>query len=327
MINENSLEKFSLKYESGVPKDYDISEMEFTFDFIYLVFKRDSDIDRAIKGVANEYNLSENSLFHYLTENKYILDKNNRNEFSKQLKGYNTKSLKRILKKHGLKTSGKRSQIEQRIYENNILRTNYHLSSKSKIFYKNKKRRINIYNEYLYKHYYFNEFNEFYMDNFRKKEAKIPIEFIKMHIKKSILDKNHENYISNNQIMVEHLFLKKNYKLMLEHVLKCFCMNLNPIWKISNFNGHVGVTLDTYEDLMFLNEEIGKNRIISAYYAVWDSFNFEKIVVPKFEGYRILKDILNLKDYERINRNLDKKFYSNRDLKIKRITQKTLFDF
>ena len=41
----------------------------------------------------------------------------------------------------------------------------------------------------------------------------------------------------------------------------------------------------------------------------------------------ILKDILNLKDFNKINSNLKEHFYNNKDLKIKKILQKTLFDF
>lgn len=322
-----ALNKISLKYSNNVPKDYDISVMEYTFDFIYLVFKRNSTIEDAIKGVANEYNLSEQSLFHYLVENKYILNKTNKKEFSKQLKNYNTKALKKMLKKHGLKTSGKREKIEERIIDNNIIKTNYYLSSKSKIFYQNKKRRINIFNDYLYYFYYFDEFNEFYMDNYRKKLAKIPIEFIKVHINKAFEDKNHDNYIINNQIMINHFNNKEKYRKMLEYVLKVFCMNLNPIWKINDLSHHIGLYKGTYDDLIFLNENLSRNNIISSYYIIWDSFNFDKIIVSKYEGYRYLKDILNLKDYGKINNHLSKNYYCNEDLKIKKITQKTLFDF
>ena len=60
---------------------------------------------------------------------------------------------------------------------------------------------------------------------------------------------------------------------------------------------------------------------------VWDSFNFDEIIVSKYDGYRCLKDILNFKDRYKINADLDKRFYSNENLKIKKITQKTLFDF
>jgi hypothetical protein len=320
-------EKFSLKYVGNVPSGYDVSQMEYTYDFIYLVLVRGSSIDKAIQGVANEYGLRENHLMDYLVENKYIIDKTRKNEFSNQLKKYNTKSLKKILKKHGLKTSGKRERIEKRIFENHLISNNYFLSYKSKAFYKNKKRRIRIYNDCLYEYYYFNEFNEFYMDNYRKKEAKIPVEFINRHIEKSYEDESHENYIANNRIMAEHFKKRKEYRRMLEHVLKNYCMNLNPIWKIDKLEGHEGILKDTYEDLVFLKKELSKNIIISNYYLVWDSFNFDRLVLSKYDGYRSLKDVLNFKDYDRINANLSKGFYENEDLKIKRITQKTLFDF
>jgi hypothetical protein len=328
MFDSNSdLEKFSLKYSNDVPEGYEISEMQFTFDFIYLVLKRDVSIEAAIKSVADEYDLAKNYLNEYLVENKYILNKTNKNEFSEMLKKHNTKSLKKILKSHGLKTSGKRERIEKRILENNLLGNEYYLSSKSKIFYKNKKRRINIFNEYLSDRYYFNEFNDFYMDNYRKKEANIPIEFINQHINKSVEDKNHRNYTFNNYIMAEHFFLKDNYRKMLEHVLKIYCMNLNPVWKINDLNEHHGFSIEIYDCLTFLCEKLGKNIIISNYYLIWDSFNFDRIIVSKYEGYRYLKDILNLKSYSRIVQDLEKRYYSNDNLKIKKITQKTLFDF
>ena len=323
----DNFEKFSLKCPDKVPRDYDISQMQYTFDFIYLVLKRDSSIDAAIKGVAYEYGLSEISLEYYLIENKYILNKANINEFSLQLKKYNTKSLKKLLKNHGLKTSGKRERIERRIFENNLIKSSYYLSSKSKVFYKNKKRRIKIFNEYLSDFYYFNEFNEFYMDNFRKKEANIPIEFIKLHINKSFEDKSHDRFIFNNQIMAWHFFKKDKCTKMLEYVLKCYCMNLNPVWKIDDLKGHNGLLKVVYDELLFLKENLSKNTIINTYYLVWDSFDFDRIIIPKYEGYRYLKAILNEKDYDKINESLDSRFYSNEDLKIKKITQKTLFDF
>ena len=321
------IEKFSLKYNDEVPKGYDVSQLQYTFDFIYLVLKRNASIDGAVKGVANEYGLSEFFLKDYLIENKYIINNININNFSKQLKQYNTKSLKKILKKNGLKTSGKRERIERRIFENKIFTDDYYLSSKSKVFYKNKKRRINIFNNYLSEHYYFNEFNEFYMDNFRKKEDNIPFEFVKLHINKSVEEKNHYKFISNNYVMAEYFFTKEKYHRMLEYLLKVYCMNINPIWKINELKEHVGVYSDVYDDLLLLKDELSKNIVINTFYRVWDSFDFKRIIIPKYDAYRYLNDIMNEKDYTRINYDLDKRFYSNENLKIKKITQKTLFDF
>ena len=328
-MSDNNIypERYSLKYQNNVPENYNISKLQFTFNFIYLVLKRDASIDESIENVAKEYALSEEYLMDYLLENRYILNKVNMNSISKQLKKYNTKSLKRILKKHGIKTSGKRERIEKRILDNKLLGNNYYLSSKSKIFYRNKKRRIKIFNEYLSEYYYFDEYNEFYMDNFRKKEVNIPIEFINLHIDKSIEDKNHERFISNNEIMAKHFLEKGNYKKMLLYVLKNYSMDLNPIWKIDELKQHSGLDKGTYDYLLLLQKKLSKNIVINAYYPVWDSFDFDRIIVSKYDGYKYLKDILNFKDYDKINEALQNRFYLNDDLNIKKITQKTLFDF
>lgn len=319
--------KISLKYSDNVPEEYDISEMQFTFDFIYLVLKQEIDIENALKRVADEYDLSADFLKSYLIENKYVLNKTDKEEFFIQIKKYTTKSLKRILKENGIKKSGKRKAIEKRIFENNLLVNDYYLSSKSKIFYKNKKRRIRIFNKYLKEHYFFNEFNEYYMNNYRKKEEKIPIEFVKGFIDKAFYEKDYGKYTFNNQVMVDIFSKKGNCKRMLEHVLNNLCISLNPVWKINDLKQHCGIPNITYDNLLFLKEKIGKNRIISAFYVIWDSFNFDEIIVSKYIGYRYLKDILNLKDYDKIINDLNINFYSNESLKIKKITQKTLFDF
>ena len=81
MDYNNDLEKFSLKYDNDVPKGYDFSEIQLTFDFIYRVLKRDARIDSAIEGAAYEYGVSENYLNDYLIENKYIINTTNKNEF------------------------------------------------------------------------------------------------------------------------------------------------------------------------------------------------------------------------------------------------------
>lgn len=321
-------EKLSLKYsDSNVPKDYDVSEMFFTFDFIYLMHVRDASLDKAIDGVSREYGLSYDYLEDYLINNHFILNKTNKKDFFNQLKAYSTKSLKKILKINGFKASGKREKIEQKLYENRLLAGNYQLSSKSKVFYRNKKRRFEIFNDFLFDSYYFDEFNEYYMDNFRKKKNKIPIDFINQHINKAIVDENHDVYISNLQIMAEVYYEYKNYKRMLECVLKIYCADLNPSWKLNDLNNHCGLSKQTYNLLLFLQKELGKNRIISAYFAVWDSFNFDSIIVSKYAGYRYLKIILNSNAYDKIIRELNETFYRNDDLKIKKITQKTLFDF
>jgi len=311
----NDLEKFSLKYTTDIPKDYDLSEIQFTFDFICLVLKRNKDIDYSIKEIAYKYDLTDDFLKDYLIENKFIINRTNKNEFSKQLKKYNTKSLKKMLKKQGLKTSGKREKIEKRIFEHNILKNSYYLSSNSKTFYKNKKRRINIFNDYLSDNYYFNEFNEFYMDNFRKKLDKIPVAFINQHINKADEDEDHDRFILNNRIMANHFNKKEKYKIMLEYELRLFCMNLNPIWKIDDLSSHVGIIKDSYKNLNFLKNRLSKNIVISAFYVIWDSFDFNRIIVSKYDAYRCLKDILNNKNLNKINRNLDEKFYSNKDLR------------
>lgn len=317
--------KFSLKY-SEVPKDYDISDIQFIFDFIYLVFKRDVDIDKAIESVSDDYGLSEDYLKDYLIENKYILNKSSEEEFLKQVEKLNTKSLKKLLKKHGFKASGKRDKIIERVKDSKLF-ANYQLSSKSRIFYQNKNRRMDIFNGLPQDFYYFNDFNEYYMDNFRKKADKIPVDFINQYVDKAIDSEDHRMFTINNSVLAEHFFLKDDYKSMLEYVLKIFCINLNPIWKLDDLDNHEGISQDNCDILLLLHDKLGKNRIISAYFVVWDSFNFEKIIVSKYAGYKYLKDILNNKDYFRIVEDLDKKYYSNVDLKIKKIVQKTLFDF
>ena len=328
MFDDNlNLEKFSLKYSGNVPEDYGISQIQYTFDFINLVLKHDTSIQKAIREVSNEYGLKESFLWDYLTENKYILDSADSEEFSKMIKKFNTKKLKKLLKSHGLKASGKRKKIEKRIFENKLLGSDYRLSSKSKVFYKNKKRRIDIYEEYLFDYYYFNEFNEFYMNSYRKKEINIPAEFINLFINKAVEDKNHEKYISNNHIMAEYFFKNENYGEMLEYVLRIYCMNINPIWKIDELKEHIGIYIDNYGELLFLKEELGKNTVINTFYLVWDSFDFDTIIISKYDAYRFLKDILNYKDLNRLNKDLYARFYSYENLKIKRITQKTLFDF
>lgn len=320
-------ERLSLKYPNGVPEGYAISPMQYTFDFIYLVYKRESSIDKAIEGVSKEYGLSEKGLRDYLVENKYILGNRDMQECSRKLKSYNTKSLKKILKMHGLKTSGKRERIERRIFENNLFEDAYYLSSKSRVFYKNKKRRVRIFNEWLSDYYYFSEFNDYYMKSYRKKETNIPIEFINLHIKKSIEDESHTNYVMNNNIMAKHFLKRERYRKMLECVLKIFCMNLNPVWKIDELDEHNGFAFETYNDLLFLRDELGRNAVINTFYLVWDSFDFDRIIVPKYDAYRYLKDIMNGKGYNRIIDSLNERFYDNENLKIRRITQKTLFDF
>ena len=306
---KNDLEKFSLKYGDNIPKDYDLSKIQFTFDFIYLVLKRKAEIDDAIKEVAYNYNISDAYLKDYLIENKFIINRTNKNEFSKQLKKYNTKSLKKMLKKQGLKTSGKREKIEKRIFEHNILKNSYYLSSNSKTFYKNKKRRIKIFNDYLSDNYYFDEFNEFYMDNYRKKVDKIPVDYINLYINKALEDEDHYSFILNNQVMVNLFNKKEKYKKMLEYELRIFCMNLNPIWKTDDLSNHVGIIKDSYKNLNLIKSKLSKNIVISAFYVIWDSFEFNTIIVSKYDAYRCLKDILNYKYFYKINRKLYEKFY------------------
>ena len=104
MSNNNIYsERYSLKYQNDVPENYNISKLQFTFDFIYLILKRNASINEAVDNVSKKYAISEEYLMDYLIENRYILNNANMNSISMQLKKYNTKSLKKILKKHGIK--------------------------------------------------------------------------------------------------------------------------------------------------------------------------------------------------------------------------------
>ena len=111
MLNDN--EKFSLKYNDNVTADYDRSRLQYTFDFIYLVLKRGANIDSAVRGVANEYELSQDDLMDYLVENKYILNKTKPDEIKELLKQYNTKSLKRFLKSMVLRLQAKGNALKK----------------------------------------------------------------------------------------------------------------------------------------------------------------------------------------------------------------------
>lgn len=318
--------KFSLNY-SEVPEDYNISEIQFVFDFIYLVHKLDSGIDSAVRSVAFEYDLSQEYLWDYLIDNKYILNRPNKVQFSKQVEKFSTKFLKNILRSNGFSTSGRRKRIVERIFDNNLLGMEYYLSSKSRVFYKNKKRRFDIFNSLPKDYFYFNEFNEFYMNNFRKKVDKISISFVELFIDKAVCDNDHLLFVAANNVLAEFFQVRKNYKKMLSYVLSVYCIDLNPIWKVDDLNNHYGLSFDNYNCLLFLFSKLGKNRVISSFFVVWDSFNFEKIIVSKYSAYRCLKDIVHYKSYSKISDSLNDEFYSNDDLKVKKIVQKTLFDF
>ena len=225
--------------------------------------------------------------------------------------------LKDILRDNGLKVSGKKQELIDRIGESDIsfdefVSDKLFLTQKGKD-YLNDYSWIELYMNFL-SMFDFDDFNRFHDVNdgdFNEIVSKYLDEHIKLAKKKRDFDYL-INCFSAKAIFAE---LDENMDDSLKWEMRRFCLAINPVYlDKSYYNFYIPLNKENIDNLRLLNDEFSIEMLMDSFDGSWDYFKFNRYIVSKDDAKAILKRLLNNhEDLKLINKEIkDRYFGKNR---------------
>ena len=225
--------------------------------------------------------------------------------------------LKDILRYNGLKVSGKKQELIDRIGESDIsfdefVSDKLFLTQKGKD-YLNDCSWIELYMNFL-SMFDFDDFNRFHDVNdgdFNEIVSKYLDEHIKLAKKKRDFDYL-INCFSAKAIFAE---LDENMDDSLKWEMRRFCLAINPVYlDKSYYNFYIPLNQENIDNLRLLNDEFSIEMLMDSFDGSWDYFKFNRYIVSKDDAKTILERLLNNhEDLNLINKEIkDMYFGKNR---------------
>ena len=303
-----------IDYGKEYPTSYDLDQ----YKILKFIDEYHNNLDLAFL-ILNNLKLPQNIFADLLFEEGYVtyeITKETWSDFAN--KELTVNDLKNILKANGLKVSGRKQELIDRIGESDIpfnkfRSDNVFLTEKGKC-YLNEYSWIGLYMEFL-SNFDFDDFYRFY-DGTEGNFNEIVSEYLDEHIKlakKSMDFKYLLDCFSSKAIFSE---LDENLNEALKWEMRKFCLAINPINLDMTFQAcYLPLNQENIGNLRLLKDELSIETVMDSFEESWDYFNFNNFIVSKNEARIILEKLVNNNEnLELINAELKDRYSGKTDM-------------
>ena len=255
---------------------------------------------------------SAESCIEYLVENGYLEAKGEL--FTKELlaKEHTVAQLKELLKKHGLKVSGKKQELIDRLFP--VLNENsgdYELTDKAKEFLE-ENEWIDLYMFALVA-FRFEDY-ETYVATSGAGNVQTALNFCDEIISRSLMANQFLVFIDALSAKAHVYAYDGDYESFLDYDLQRFIIGLNPIMMMDpqSYASYDIVNTANIINLKNVTDRFDFGSLKKRFDKIWAKSHITTITVPKKVSYKILQKALAGADLDEINFDLKEKYFNKR---------------
>ncbi|MBR5954372.1 MAG: SAP domain-containing protein [Methanobrevibacter sp.] len=255
---------------------------------------------------------SAESCIEYLVENGYLEAKGGL--FTKELlaKEHTVAQLKELLKKHGLKVSGKKQELIDRLFP--VLNENsgdYELTDKAKEFLE-ENEWIDLYMFALVA-FRFEDY-ETYVATSGAGNVQTALNFCDEIISRSLMANQFLVFIDALSAKAHVYAYDGDYESFLDYDLQRFIIGLNPIMMMDpqSYASYDIVNTANIINLKNVTDRFDFGSLKKRFDKIWAKSHITTITVPKKVSYKILQKALAGADLDEINFDLKEKYFNKR---------------
>lgn len=270
-----------------------------------------------LEDILNEDNFgtfeSGQACVDYLVENDYLAGEGGALTAEEISKKYTVADLKELLKENGLKVSGKKQELVERlmpVLNEGTISGDYELTQKAKEFLA-ENEWIDLYMFALVAF----RFEDY--DNYVKKEGNGSLQTAH-----KFCDEILSYALMNNQFLVfidalsakAHVYAYGgDYESFMDYDLQRFILGLNPIMLDSqSYAKYDIVNYANIINLKNVTEELDLGSLKKRFDRIWVKSHIKNITVPKKTCYKILQKAMDGADIEELNFELREKYFNKK---------------
>ncbi len=255
---------------------------------------------------------SADECIEYLVENGYLESEGGLFTEESLAKKHTVPQLKELLKKHGLKVSGKKQELVDRLLP--VLNENsgdYELTDKAKEFIK-ENEWIDLYMFALVA-FRFEDY-ETYVATSTEDNVQTALNFCDEIISRALVANQFLVFIDGLSAKAHVYAYDGDYETFLDYDLQRFIIGLNPIMMIDaqTYSSYDIVNAANIINLKNVTDRFDFGSLKKRFDRIWAKSHITTITVPKKVSYKVLQKALSGADLDELNFDLKEKYFNKR---------------